>query len=102
VKNRYKEGDKVYLKKSSRDYTGQYAGTEVTIKKIDTDLHCTVTGFDGKNFMCPYSYFEEDDFLTWMYDAPECVCGAWKTWGKSCPAYFHSDFCPIYRPKKDD
>ena len=104
MKNKHKIGDKVKLRKDSRHYTGNYAGTEVLIKTVDSDLHCTVTGFDGKDFMCPVSYIENsDDFFKYepMEPKNKCLCGAHITWGKECPAYFHSDFCPFYKPKED-
>jgi hypothetical protein len=97
--NEYKSGQIVQLRMDSSDYTGKYAGTSVTIVKLDNDHHCTVTGYDHKEFMCPYAYF---DFDPPPLPENKCKCGAFKTWGKDCPTYFHYEFCPLYRPKPKD
>jgi hypothetical protein len=93
----HKQGDKVLLKQDSEHYTGQYAGTFVTIKKIDSDLHFTALGFDGKTFICPSAYIEEIPELSWR----KCECGAEKTYGKDCQKWLHSDYCPLYKPREE-
>ena len=98
--SRYKTGDSVRIKQESHHYTGPYAGTVATIIKVDTDLHCTVEAFDGMKFMCPYEYISDDlpPIPTAIFS---CECGAHSTYGKNCPAYYHADYCPLYRPRRD-
>ena len=95
---KWKVGDKVVCKKDSNHYTGNYAGTDVEIISLDTSHHCTVLGYDGKKFLCPYDYLQGyDDFYN---SYRKCECGAHKVYGKNCPAYFHHDYCPFYKPKE--
>jgi hypothetical protein len=96
---RFKVGDKVVCKKDSSSYTGRFAGTDVKIIKLDTNNHCTVEAYDGTIFMCPLGYLEDYDNFYTIPPQP-CQCGASKTYGKDCPAYFHYHYCPLYRDKE--
>jgi hypothetical protein len=103
IKN-YKVGDQVKLKQDSKTYTGKYAGTTVCIDEICLN-YCNVLGFDGKKFMLPYSYidddlFEDDDIPPPVPKSSKCTCGAHKVYGEDCPDFYHYDFCPLYRPKE--
>jgi hypothetical protein len=104
--DKYREGDNVILRDDSASYTGPYAGTLVTIESLDTDNHCTVIGYDGKRFMCPYSYIvtdDDEDFFTFEPSQPtypKCQCGASKVYGDDCPPFYHYDYCPLYKVKE--
>lgn len=93
----YKEGDEVLLKRSSKHYTGPYAGTLVKVKRVDSDLHFTAIGFDGKEFMCPLNYVLDIPVLDWR----KCECGAEAAYGKDCQGWLHSTYCPKYKKRED-
>lgn len=99
---KYKVGDIVRLRIDSKHYTMNYAGTKVTLLKKDTKMSYLVKGYDGKEFTCPISYFDDDDLFHWnLPELPsKCECGAHKTYGENCPAWYHADFCPLYRPPR--
>lgn len=100
---KYKVGESVRLSRESKDYTGHYAGTKVTILKADNSTYCTVVAYDGRTFACPYSYIIDDsDFFGYEIPKARCTCGAVKTYGDDCPDFFHYPYCPRFRPKKED
>lgn len=86
----YKEGQLVVLTEESKNYTSNYAGTDVRIIKIDNEVFCTVEAYDGRKFSCPYEYIMSyDEFYN--KKRASCECGARYT---SRPT-FHLDYCPI-------
>lgn len=101
---KYKTGDKVHIRQDSQHYTQKYAGTFATVDQADGKNYCTVIGYDGHKFMCPYSYLEDDDFFTYSPPATpsssQCECGAHAAYGEDCPPFFHYDYCKLYRPKE--
>ena len=103
--NKYKVGDHVKISDKGKNWTGKYTGTTVIIDEIEK-TYCNVLAFDGKKFMLPYSYIDDDLFED-MEDLPppipkdsRCTCGAHKTWGEDCPDFYHHDYCPLYKPKE--
>jgi len=100
----YQIGDKVKLKYTSKSWTCQYAGQEVEIISILSKTTSTVRATDGYEFFCPNDYFDKktETSCTSSTYIIECTCGAHKTWGENCPSFFHSDYCSLYKPRKED
>jgi len=100
---KHKVGESVRLSRESQNYTGRYAGTKVTILDISNTTYCTVVGYDGRKFACPYSYIIDDnDFFGYEVPKAKCICGAVKTYGEDCPDFFHYPYCPRYRPREEN
>lgn len=98
---KYKVGDQIKIKIDSKNWTGKYAGTTSAIYET-LPTYCNVIGFDGKKFMIPYSYID-DDLLEEIPPIPKnsrCQCGASKAYGEDCPPFYHYDYCPLYKPKE--
>ena len=101
---RYKVGDNVKISQKGKSWTGRYTGTTAYIYEVKP-TYCNVIGFDGKKFMLPYSYIDEDLFEDDELPPPipkdsGCTCGAHKVYGEDCPSFYHYDYCPLYRKKE--
>jgi len=99
----YIAGSYVRLSRKFQDYLGPYSGTTAVIVDKYADGIYNVRGYDNKVFICPESYFEEDEL--WGYGSyRKCECGADKVYGDDAPGFYHAQYCPKYSPprRKED
>jgi hypothetical protein len=95
----YKVGEELMVKRDSSHYTGIYAGTSVKVVKVESNFYCDVKGFDGKIFSCPFSYLVKKQNFSYSVMYKKCSCGAEKTYGEKCPAYYHFKYCDKYEKR---